>query len=139
MLKGGFLHDTHSPTRMIVITGVRRGQGSARETLRRENPERGSRPGFLLSPILGSRPYGGVSGVPYSQRTNGSNTSVGGWGCRTVRLTAERYDRRHGHIPLSVRSNGPVLRFTVYGYGEPAQFSQIDTRGRSGSERDVHN
>ena len=47
MLKGGFLHDTHSPTRMIVITGVRRGQGSARETLRRENPERGSRPGFL--------------------------------------------------------------------------------------------
>ena len=35
------------PTRVIVITGVRRGQGSARETLRRENPERGSRPGFL--------------------------------------------------------------------------------------------
>jgi len=43
------LRDTHSPTRMIVITGVRRGQGSARETLRRENPERGSRPGFLSS------------------------------------------------------------------------------------------
>jgi len=42
-----------------------------------------------LSLILGSRPYGGVSGdgVPYSQRTNGSNTSVGGWGCRTLRLT----------------------------------------------------
>ena len=41
------MHDTHSPTGMIVITGVRRGQGSARETLRRENPERGSRSGFL--------------------------------------------------------------------------------------------
>ena len=27
-------------------------------------------------------------GVPYSQRTNGSNTSVGGWGCRTVRAPA---------------------------------------------------
>ena len=33
--------------KIIVITRVRRGQGSARETLRRENPERGSRPGFL--------------------------------------------------------------------------------------------
>ena len=47
--KGGFLLDTHSPTQIIVITRVRRGQGSARETLRRENPERGSRPGFLSS------------------------------------------------------------------------------------------
>jgi cytochrome c len=40
---GGFLFDTHSPTQIIVITGVRRGQGLARETLRQENPERGSR------------------------------------------------------------------------------------------------
>ena len=57
------MHDTHSPTRMIVITGVRRGQGSARETLRRDNPT-GSAPGVPeLSLILGSRPYGGVSGV----------------------------------------------------------------------------
>ena len=45
--EGGFLLDTHSPTQIIVITGVRRGQGSARETLRRKYPERGSRPGFL--------------------------------------------------------------------------------------------
>ena len=43
-------------------------------------------------------------GVPYSQLTNGSNISVGGWGCRTVRLTTQGYDRRHGHIPLSVRA-----------------------------------
>ena len=51
------------PDPILVITGVRRGQGSARETLRRKNPERGSRPGFPeLSLILGSRPYGGVSG-----------------------------------------------------------------------------
>ena len=35
--------------KIIVSTRVRRGQGSARETLRRENPERGSRPGFLSS------------------------------------------------------------------------------------------
>ena len=101
------MHDTHSPTRMIVITGVRRGQGSARETLRRERPPERFAPGVAgLSPILGGRPYGGVSGdgVPYSQRTNGSSTSVGGWGCRTVRLTTQGYDRRHGHIPLSVRA-----------------------------------
>ena len=48
--KGGFLLDTRSrfprPT-MIVSTPVRHERGSARETLRRENPERGSRPGFL--------------------------------------------------------------------------------------------
>ena len=51
------------PDFTVIITGVRRGQGSARETLRRKNPERGSRPGFPeLSLILGSRPYGGVSG-----------------------------------------------------------------------------
>ena len=52
-----------------------------------------------LSPILGSRPYGGVSGVPYSQRTNGSNTSVGGWGCR---------GSAHCHIPLCVGPAGLV-------------------------------
>ena len=33
-------------------------------------------------------------GVPYSQLTNGSNISVGGWGCHTVRLTTQGYDRR---------------------------------------------
>jgi hypothetical protein len=33
--------DTHSPIQIIVITRVKRGQSSARETLRRENPERG--------------------------------------------------------------------------------------------------
>ena len=43
-------------------------------------------------------------GVPYSQLANGSNISVGGWGCRTVRLTTQGYDRRHGHIPLSVKA-----------------------------------
>jgi hypothetical protein len=32
-------------------------------------------------------------GVPYSQLTNGSNISVGGWGCRGVRLTTRDYDR----------------------------------------------
>ena len=31
----------------------------------------------------------GCRGVPYGQRTNGSNTSVGGWVCRTVRLTTQ--------------------------------------------------
>ncbi len=57
-----FLLRHPSPDSILVITGVRRGQGSARETLRRKNPERGSRPGFPeLSLILGSRPYGGVS------------------------------------------------------------------------------
>ncbi len=83
------MHDTHSPTRVIVITEVRRGQGSARETLRRENPERGVPE---LSLILGSRQYGGVlgDGVPHGQRTNGSNISVGGWGCHPVRLTTRR-------------------------------------------------
>ena len=61
--KGGFLLRHPFPGFTVVITGVRRGQGSARETLRRKNPERGSRPGFPeLSLILGSRPYGGVSG-----------------------------------------------------------------------------
>ena len=105
------MHDTHSPTQIIVITRVRRGQGSARETLRRENPERVA-PGVPeLSLILGSRPYSGVSGVPHSQHTNGSNIFVGGWGCRTVRLTTQRYDRRHRHIPLCVRATGPVLRY----------------------------
>ena len=92
------MHDTHSPTQIIVITGVRRGQGSARETLRQENPSAVLAPGVPeLSLILGSRPYGGVSGdgVPYSQRTNGSNTSVGGWGCRTLRLT---YEARTGAL-----------------------------------------
>jgi integrase len=34
------LLDTRSPTQIILITGVRRRQGSARETLRRENPGR---------------------------------------------------------------------------------------------------
>jgi hypothetical protein len=43
-IKRGFLFDTRSPTQIDVITGVRRGEGSAREILRRENPERGSRP-----------------------------------------------------------------------------------------------
>jgi hypothetical protein len=38
--EGGFLLDTRSPTQIILITGVRRRQGSARETLRRENPGR---------------------------------------------------------------------------------------------------
>ena len=33
--------------KVTVSTRVRRGQGSAKETLRRENPERGSRSGFL--------------------------------------------------------------------------------------------
>ena len=48
--KGGFLLDTPYPDpKIIVSTRVRHGQGSARETLRRENPERGSRPGFLSS------------------------------------------------------------------------------------------
>ena len=32
-------------------------------------------------------------GVPYSQLTNGSNISVGGWGCRTDRLTINGLDR----------------------------------------------
>ena len=41
--EGGFLFDTHSPTEVILTTRVRRGQGLARETLRQENPERGSR------------------------------------------------------------------------------------------------
>ena len=31
--------------------------------------------------------------VPYSQRSNGSNISVGGWGCSTVRLTTQGYER----------------------------------------------
>ena len=59
-----------------------------------------------LGPRARTRPFGGVSGGwgAYSQLTNGSNISVGGWGCRTVRLTAQGYDRRHGHIPLSVRA-----------------------------------
>src|SRR5262249_3808810 len=43
-----FLLDTHSPTpEFSVSTRVRRGQGSAGEILRRKNPERCSRPGFL--------------------------------------------------------------------------------------------
>ena len=103
--QGGFLLDTHShsPTQIIVITGVRRGQGSARETLRPENPERGPRPGFLsFSLILGSRPYGGVSGdrVPYSQLTNGSNISVGGWGLPSGRPKPQGWGPAHCHIPL---------------------------------------
>ena len=54
------MHDTHSPTQMIVITGVRRGQGSARETLRRENPERGSRTrGFRVKTGENSKPTNG--------------------------------------------------------------------------------
>ena len=42
-------------------------------------------------------------GVPHSQHTNGSNTSVGGWGCRTVRQTST-LDPAHYYIPLSVRA-----------------------------------
>ena len=57
------MHDSHSPTQIIVSTGVRRGQGSARETLRRENPERGSRPGFLsFAHIRQQAVWRGVSG-----------------------------------------------------------------------------
>jgi hypothetical protein len=37
--------DTHSPIQIIVITRVKRGQSSARETLRPENPSARSRPG----------------------------------------------------------------------------------------------
>jgi hypothetical protein len=44
--------DTHSPTQIIVITRVKRGQISARETLRRENPERGLAQGSRTSPKL---------------------------------------------------------------------------------------
>ena len=87
------MFDTHSPTQIIVITRVRRGQGLARETLRQENPSAVLAPGVPeLSLILGSRPTAGCrgDGVPHSQHTNGSNTSVGGWGCRTVRLTTQR-------------------------------------------------
>ena len=45
-------------------------------------------------------------GVPYSQLANGSNISVGGWGCRTVRLTTQGYDRRMVifHCPLRQRT-----------------------------------
>jgi hypothetical protein len=66
--------------------------GGSLRKMRRENPG-------LFSPgvpepslVLGSRQYGGVSGdrVPCSQRTNGSNISVGGWGCHPVRLTTRR-------------------------------------------------
>ena len=51
--------------------------------------------------------------MPSSQRTNGSNISVGG--CRTVRLTTQGYDRRivifhhfaflpiAGHLKIGVR------------------------------------
>jgi len=57
-------------------------QPPCRFVVRQENPGLFS-PGVPeLSLLLGSRPYGGVSGdgVPYSQRTNGSNIFVGGWG-----------------------------------------------------------
>ena len=42
--------------------------------------------------------------MPYSQLTNGSNISVGGWGCRIVRLTNITLGQAHCHIPLCVGS-----------------------------------
>jgi hypothetical protein len=47
-------------------------------------------------------------GVPYSQLTNGSNISVGGWGAVPNNTTL---GSAHCHIPLCVRANGPVLRY----------------------------
>jgi hypothetical protein len=59
-------------------------QGSARETLRRENPERSSRSEprncrYIRQQAIQRGVSGGI-GVPYSQRTNGNNISLGGWG-----------------------------------------------------------
>ena len=75
----------------------------ARETPDERTPNAVVAPGVPeLSPILGSsRPYGGVSGdgVPYSQHTYGSNTSVGGWGAATVRLT---HKARDGALSYSI-------------------------------------
>ena len=42
-------------------------------------------------------------GVPYSQLTNGSNISVGGWGCRTSPNNI-KLGLAHCHIPLAVRA-----------------------------------
>ena len=77
--------------KIIMITRVRRGQGSARETLRRKNPERGSRPGFRAFAYIrqqavqrgGCRGWGAVQpaherqqhlcrgmGVPYGSPNN---------------------------------------------------------------------
>jgi hypothetical protein len=92
-----FLLRHPSPDSILIITGVRRGQGSARETLTRKNPERGSRPGFPeLSLILGSRPYGGVSGgwgavQPAHERQQHLCREMGR---RTIRLTKSCWDRR---------------------------------------------
>ena len=67
--------------------------------MRRENPERFS-PGVPeLSLILGSRPYGGVSGdgVLYSQPKNGSNHLCRGMGCHMVRLMTRTLEPAHCH------------------------------------------
>jgi hypothetical protein len=77
--------------------------------MKRENP--GLSPGAPeLSLILGSGPYGGVSGdgVPCSQRTNSSNISVGGWGCYPVRLTATF---RAGALPYFHYAFGQRIRY----------------------------
>ena len=120
--EGGFFVRQPFPTRMTVFTGVRRGQGSARETLRRENPERGSRPGVPeLSLILGSRPYGGVSGrwgavQPAHER---QQHLCRGMGVPYSSPNNTRLKPAHRHIPLCVWGNGPVLRFRVNRYGGP--------------------
>jgi hypothetical protein len=68
-----------------------------------------------------------VSGVPYSQRTNGSNTSVGGWGCRTIRLTTQGYDRRIAifHCALEQRD----LHFGISKWIRRTQVSLTVPRG----------
>ena len=64
-------------------------------------------------------------GVQYSQLTNGSNISVGGWGCRTDRLTMKRFGPAHCHIPLCVRATD--LYFGITGWTQRANLLTVIT------------
>ena len=63
--------------------------------------------------------------MPYSQRTNGGNISVGGWGCRRVRLTTQGYDRRIVifHCALEQRT----LYFSITGWTQRANLLTVIT------------
>ena len=101
------------PTSAQAMPAMKRAARSIRDlslgnTEAREPRARFSHPGFLSFRSYRQQADGGVSGdeVPHSQHTNGSNTSVGGWGCRTVRLTTQRLDRRTAifHCALEQRT-----------------------------------
>jgi hypothetical protein len=98
----------------IVSTRVRRGQGSARETLRRENPERSSRPGFLSfrSYWAAGRTARGVGGWGDVQPAHGRQQHLGrGMGVPYGSPNDTTLGPAPCHIPLCVRAKGPVLRY----------------------------